>query len=153
MNQAPLLAELVRAADVDCVLLAGRYTLLDQSGLAELLPLCAERGVAVVAGGVFNSGLLADPRPGARFDYLPADAGMLARSLALREVCDRHGVPLAAAALQFPLGHPAVATVVVGARAPEEIAADVELFDLEIPRALWADLKRRGLLAEEVPTP
>lgn len=153
MNQAPLLAEFVRTADVDCVLLAGRYTLLDQSALADLLPLCAERGVAVVAGGVFNSGLLADPRPGARFDYLPADAGMLARSLALREVCDRHGVPLAAAAMQFPLGHPAVATVLVGARAPDEVAADVELFDLEIPGALWADLKRRGLLAEEVPTP
>jgi aryl-alcohol dehydrogenase-like predicted oxidoreductase len=153
MNQAPLLAELVRAADVDCVLLAGRYTLLDQSGLGELLPLCAERGVAVVAGGVFNSGLLADPRPGARFDYLPADADLLARALALREACDRHGVPLAAAALQFPLGHPAVATVVAGARSPEEIAADVELFDLEIPGALWADLKRRGLLAEDMPTP
>jgi D-threo-aldose 1-dehydrogenase len=153
MNQAPLLAALVREVDLDCVLLAGRYTLLDQSGLGELLPACVERGVAVLAGGVFNSGLLADPRPGARFDYRPADAATLARALALQEVCARHGVPLAAAALQFPLGHPAVATVVVGARSPAEIAADVDLFDLEIPGALWADLKRSGLLPEEVPTP
>jgi aryl-alcohol dehydrogenase-like predicted oxidoreductase len=153
MNQTSVLAELVRAADVDCVLLAGRYTLLDQSGLGELLPLCASRGVAVIAGGVFNSGLLADPRPGARFDYRPADADRLAPALALQEACDRHGVPLAAAALQFPLGHPAVATVVAGARSPEEMATDVELFDLEIPGALWADLKRRGLMAEDVPTP
>lgn len=153
MNQAPMLAALVREADLDCVLLAGRYTLLDQSGLAELLPLCAERGVAVIAGGVLNSGLLADPRPGARFDYRPADGDTLARALALRDVCERHGVPLAAAALQFPLGHPAVATVVVGARSAQEIAANVELLELEIPGALWAGLRRAGLLADEVPTP
>ncbi len=153
MNQAPALAELARAADFDCFLLAGRYTLLDQSGLADLLPLCAERGIAVIAGGVFNSGLLADPRPGARFDYNPVDDATLARALAVRQVCDRHDVPLAAAALQFPLGHPAVATVVVGARSPQEIADNVALFDLEIPGALWADLKRAGLLPQEVPVP
>ena len=153
MNQAPLLAALVREADLDCVLLAGRYTLLDQSGLGELLPACVERGVAVLAGGVFNSGLLADPRPGARFDYRPTDAATLARALALQEVCARHGVPLAAAALQFPLGHPAVATVVVGARSAQEVATNVELFELEIPGALWADLRRAGLLPDEVPTP
>lgn len=153
MNQSAMLADFARDADFDCFLLAGRYTLLDQSGLTDLLPLCVERGIAVIAGGVFNSGLLADPAPGARFDYLPADDGTLARALAIRQVCERHGVPIAAAALQFPLGHPAVASVVVGARTPQEIATDVALFDLEIPPDLWTDLKRRDLLPEEAPTP
>lgn len=153
MNQSAVLTEFARAADFDCFLLAGRYTLLDQSGLADLLPVCAERGIAVIAGGVFNSGLLADPRPGAAYDYAPADAAHLAKALALQDVCERHGVPLAAAALQFPLGHPAVATVVVGARSPEEIAANVALFEHDIPAGLWADLKSAGLLPEEVPTP
>jgi aryl-alcohol dehydrogenase-like predicted oxidoreductase len=153
MNQSAMLADFARAADFDCFLLAGRYTLLDQSGLADLLPLCAERGIAVIAGGVLNSGLLADPVPGARFDYRPAPPSQLAKAIAMREVCDRYGIPLAAAALQFPLGHPAVATVLVGARSPHEIAEDVALFDLEIPGALWADLKRTGLLPQEVPTP
>jgi D-threo-aldose 1-dehydrogenase len=153
MNQARMLADFARTGQLDCVLLAGRYTLLDQSGLAELLPLCAGRGVSVIAGGVFNSGLLADPRPGATYDYLPAPAELLARALAVREVCDRHGVPLRAAAIQFPLGHPAVASVVVGARSPAEVADAVAAFSYDIPGQLWWDLRRAGLLPEEVPVP
>ncbi|GGM08801.1 aldo/keto reductase [Micromonospora yangpuensis] len=153
MNQAPALVTLARAADLDCVMLAGRYTLLDQSGLAELLPLCQRRQISVLAAGVYNSGLLADPKPGAFYDYAPADAALVERAHAIRTVCDRHGVPLRAAAIQFPLGHPAVASVVVGAHDPRQIADNITMFEWDIPGALWADLKRAGLLAREVPTP
>ncbi|MER5627440.1 aldo/keto reductase [Streptosporangium sp. NPDC002544] len=153
MNQADVLADFVRTGEVDCVLLAGRYTLLDQSGLAELLPLAADRGVSVIAGGVYNSGLLADPKPGATYDYLPAPVDLLARALAVQEICARHDVPLRAAAIQFPLGHPAVVSVVIGARSPAEVADAVAMFSHHIPDRLWQDLRREGLLPEEVPTP
>jgi D-threo-aldose 1-dehydrogenase len=153
MNQAPMLADFVRTGEVDCVLLAGRYSLLDQAGLAELLPLCAERGVSVIVGGVFNSGVLADPDSAATFNYAPAPAEVIARARAIRDVCDRHGVPLRAAALRFPLGHPAVTSVLVGARSPEEVADAVAMFSVDIPGQLWRDLARAGLLPEEAPTP
>jgi D-threo-aldose 1-dehydrogenase len=147
MNQSKPLAELVRTGQLDCVLLAGRYTLLDQSGAAELLPLCAERGVSVIAGGVFNSGLLADPKPGATYDYVPAPPEVLDRALALRAVCARHGVPLRAAAVQFPLSHPAVACVLVGARSPEEVEDAVRMSAVDIPGALWRDMRSEGLIS------
>jgi D-threo-aldose 1-dehydrogenase len=153
MNQAPMLANFVRTGHFDCVLLAGRYTLLDQSGLADLLPLCAARGVSVIIGGAFNSGVLADPRPGATYDYAPAPVAVLDRALAMREVCDRHDVPLRAAALQFPYGHPAIATVIVGARSPEEVRDAVEMVSYDIPGQLWRDLKNAGLLPDEAPLP
>ena len=153
MDQAEMLARFAREGDFDCFLLAGRYTLLDQGGLAELLPACLERDISIIAGGVYNSGLLADPRPGARFDYEPASAALVARAVHLREVCDRHGVPLKAAAIQFPLGHPAVATVVIGARSPAELTENVAMFRHPIPAALWDELRAERLLAEEVPTP
>jgi D-threo-aldose 1-dehydrogenase len=153
MNQAEMLADFARTGDLDCLLLAGRYTLLDQSGLGELLPLCAERGISVVVGGVYNSGLLADPRPGATYDYVPAPAAVLDRALAVQEVCARYDVPLRAAASQFPLGHPAVASVLIGARSPAEVADAVAMFAHPIPGQLWRDLKRAGLLPEEVPVP
>jgi D-threo-aldose 1-dehydrogenase len=146
MNHPEPLAELVRTGELDGVLLAGRYTLLDQSGAAELLPVCAERGVAVIAGGVFNSGLLADPRPGASFDYAPAARGMLERALAVKAVCERHGVPLRAAAVQFPFTHPAVTCVLVGARSPAEVEDAVRMSAVEIPQSLWGDLQAEGLL-------
>lgn len=146
MNHPEPLAELVRTGVLDCVLLAGRFSLLDQSGAAELLPLCAERGVSVIAAGVFNSGLLADPRPGAAFDYAPAGAEMLERALVLRDVCERHGVPLRAAALQFPLNHPAVTCVLVGARSPEEVEDAVRMAAVPVPAALWRDLRTEGLI-------
>ena len=146
MNQSKPLAELVRTGDLDCVLLAGRYSLLDQSGAVELLPLCAEREVSVIVGGVFNSGLLADPKPGATYDYAPASAGLLERALRLREVCEGHGVPLRAAAVQFPVRHPAVACVVVGARSPQEVEDAVRMSSVDIPEALWHDLRTEGLI-------
>lgn len=153
MNQSAMLTRFAREADFDCFLLAGRYTLLDTSGLADLLPVAAERGISVVAGGVYNSGLLADPRPGAMFDYAPAPAELVERALAIRAVCERHGVPLRAAAIQFPLGHPAVASVVIGARSVAEIDDNVAMFTHPIPEALWSELKAEKLLGEEVPTP
>ncbi len=143
MNQAEMLADFVRTGLVDCVLLAGRYTLLNQAGLKELLPLCASRGVSVIAAGVFNSGILAG---GTTYDYGPAPASIVSKVAALRDVCDRHGVPLRAAALQFPFSHPAVASVLVGLRSPAEVAEAVELLDLELPGQLWLDLRRAGLI-------
>lgn len=153
MNQSALLARFVREADVDCVLLAGRYTLLDQSGLDELLPLCTERGASVIAGGVFNSGLLADPSPRATYDYAPASSELVERARRLAEVCARHGVDLKAAALRFPLAHPAVACVLTGARSAAEMTENARLFGQPIPLALWDDLRREGLLGDRVPTP
>ncbi|MEV7356393.1 aldo/keto reductase [Kitasatospora sp. NPDC091276] len=153
MNLAGLPARFIRETDLDAVLLAGRYSLLDQQGLAELLPLAHRRGVGVVIGGVFNSGLLADPRPGATFDYTAAPADLLTRATDLKAVCERHGVPLRAAALKFPFGHPAVASVLVGTRSAGEARDAAAMLDHPVPAALWAELKHRGLLPADVPTP
>lgn len=156
MNQAELPARFIREVDppgLDCVLLAGRYTLLDQSGLAELLPLCRQRGVSVLAAAVYNSGLLADPTGNPRFNYAPAPGDVLARARAMDEVCRRHGVPLRAAAVQFPFGHPAVSAVVCGALTAAEVDDTVEMLGHPIPPQLWVDLKAAGLLPAEVPTP
>ena len=114
INQSAMLARFARETEMDAFLVAGRYTLLDQDALPELLPLCAERGISVLIGGVMNSGVLADPRPGAHFDYGPASPEVLDRARRLAEACDRHGVPLRAAAIQFPLAHPAVAGLIAG---------------------------------------
>jgi len=140
VNSAPLAEWFVSRADLDCVLIAGRYTLLDDSAARSLLPLCRSRGVAVLAAGVFNSGVLADPADGARYDYAPAGPGVLARARRVRDICARHGVPVAAAALRYVLRHPAVTAAVVGARTPEEIRADAGYLGLPIPDALWAHL-------------
>ncbi|MFE7618424.1 aldo/keto reductase [Streptomyces sp. NPDC057496] len=156
LTQAPLLARFIRetgTAPLDCVMLGGRYTLLDQSGLDELLPLCEDRGIGVLAAGVFNSGLLAAPSPRSHYDYEPPTPDMLARARAIESVCRRHGVPLRAAAAQFPLGHPSIASVVVGARTPEQVDDAVDLFDRLLPGALWSDLKHSGLLPAHVPVP
>jgi D-threo-aldose 1-dehydrogenase len=128
---------LVDRGEVDVVLLAGRYTLLDRSAGEELLPLCAERGVSFHAAGVFNSGVLAG---GTTFDYAVASHEILRRRDELAAVCARHDVPLAAAAIQFPLRNPAVASLVVGARSPDEIAEDVRLLDVPVPEAVWDEL-------------
>ena len=153
MNQSAMLTEFVRTGDFDCVLLAGRYTLLDQSGLSDLLPECQARGVSIIVGGVYNSGILADPRPEASYDYQPAPAAILARAEAIRDVCDRHGVPLRAAAMQFPLAHPAVAAALIGMRSPAEVDDAVAMASVDIPGRLWRDLIAAGLLADRVPTP
>ena len=131
--------EVVECGDIDVVLLAGRYTLLDRSAGDELLPLCAERGIDVVAAGVFNSGILAG---GSTFDYRAAPPAILERCRALEATCARYGVLLAAAAIQFPLRHPAVTSVVVGARTPREIEQDMRLLQHPIPDELWLELDR-----------
>jgi D-threo-aldose 1-dehydrogenase len=153
MNQSAPLAELVAACDLDVVLLAGRYSLLDQTALADLLPLCQQRVISVVIGGVFNSGILIDPAPGAHFNYLPADDKTLARAQAIQQICHRYDTPLAAAALQFPLAHPRVSTVLVGPRAMKELDHDLALLDVDIPHQLWVDLRDAGLLDPGAPTP
>ena len=131
--------------ELDWLLLAGRYTLLDRSG-AEVLDRCAELGVRVIAAGVFNSGILAgDPAAGGHYFYEEAPAEVVARAARLAEVCARHDVPLAAAAVQFPRRHPAVTVVLPGARSAAEIAADIDLFELPIPEGLWSELDRAAI--------
>jgi D-threo-aldose 1-dehydrogenase len=141
MNQWQALERFVRAVDLDLVLLAGRYTLLDRSGGATLLPLCYERGVDVAIGGVFNSGVLADAPGRDTFDYGPVPAPIAAEVARLRSVCQRHRVPLAAAALQFALRHPAVTSVVLGASSADEVVEDMRWAALPLPEALWADIE------------
>ncbi|MFI5534045.1 aldo/keto reductase [Kitasatospora sp. NPDC051853] len=153
MNQSALPARFVRETDLDVVLLAGRYTLLDHSGLADLLPEAERRGVSVVAAGVFNSGLLANPRPGASYDYRAAPEDVLHRALRLQDVCALHGLPLRAAAARFPLGHPAVASVLLGLRTADQVRDAVAQYGRHVPAALWDDLRAEGLLPHDVPTP
>ena len=140
MNQAEMLVRFAREADFDCFLLAGRYTLLDRTGAAELLPLCVEKSIAIIAGGVFNSGILANPRPGTAFNYQPAPPELVDRALRMQEICARHGVELKAAAIQFPLRHPAVASVLTGCRSVREVEENVRMFQAPIPSSLWDEL-------------
>jgi D-threo-aldose 1-dehydrogenase len=140
MNDAAALTWLIERCDLDCVLVADRYTLLDDSAATSLFPLCRRRGVTVLAGGVFNSGILADPGDGARFDYVPAPPAVLARTRRMRDACAGRGVPLAAAALRFTLRHPAVTAAVVGARTPEEIKSDVSYLSLDLPDTLLNEI-------------
>ena len=155
VNQSQACEAALEEGDFDCFLLAGRYTLLDQTGLASLLPKCAARGVSIVAAAPFNTGaLFGAPAPGSS---LADGAGLLpevaTRIDRVREVCARHAVPPAAAALQFPLGHPAVATVLAGARSSAEQAQNLDLAAQPIPADLWAELKAEGLLVADAPTP
>ena len=148
MNQSAMLAEFVRRCDVDIVMLAGRYTLLDQSALDDLLPLAAERGVGVVAAGVYNSGLLSREvvPDDAHYEYQQAPAQLVTRARAIAEVCGRHGVTLPQAALQFALRHPAVVSAVVGARDAAQAAGNLARYDVEIPDALWIELEESGFI-------
>ncbi|MEV7805535.1 aldo/keto reductase [Microbispora sp. NPDC088329] len=141
MNQAEMLTRFVRETDLDAVLVAGRYTLLDRSAAGELLPECERRGVAVVAGGVFNSGVLAG---GTTFDYDAAPPAVLRRARELERICASHGVPLPAAALLFPHRHPAVTTVLFGARSAEEVREDLDLAATPVPGELWEELDHAG---------
>jgi D-threo-aldose 1-dehydrogenase len=153
MNQAEMLTRFAHDGNFDCFMEAGRYTLLDQVALKELLPVCLERGIAIIAAGVYNSGVLADPKPGAHYNYADAPALLIERAQRMRAVCERHGVPLKAAAVQFPMGHPAVTAVVVGCRSKSQLEETLRMFELDIPHELWDDLKADGLLGREVPTP
>jgi D-threo-aldose 1-dehydrogenase len=155
MNQSAMLADLVRQTDVDVVMLAGRYTLLEQDSLDDLLPLCEKRSVGVVAAGVFNSGLLArpEPGPGAKYDYQDAPPDAVERARAVAEICMRHDTTLPAAAIAFPLAHPAVVSVCVGARSAEQIERNVALYGQQIPVELWSELKAAGMLRQDAPVP
>jgi D-threo-aldose 1-dehydrogenase len=148
MNQAEMLTRFVRDLDFDVVLCAGRYTLLDQSALPELLPECQRRGTSVVIGGVYNSGLLADPKPGASYNYVPVEPEPLRRAEALATICAEYGVPLKAAAVQFPFRQPAVASVLVGCRNRDEVHDNAVAFEHPIPDELWETLAKSGLVAE-----
>ncbi|HEV8281048.1 MAG TPA: aldo/keto reductase [Candidatus Limnocylindrales bacterium] len=153
MNQSAMLTRFVRETTMDVVLVAGRYTLLDQSGLGDLLPACLERGVAVLVGGVMNSGVLADPRAGARFDYAPAPGDVIERARRIGEVCARHDIPLRAAAMQFPIAHPAVASLVAGVRSINHLDEYPALLGHAIPADLWSELRHEGLIASDAPVP
>lgn len=148
MNQSAALAELIRVADVDLVMLAGRYTLLDQSAATDLLPLATERGVGVVIAGVYNSGLLSSARPsaGAKYEYEEAPAELLARANAIADICEPYGVSLPEAALAFPLLSATVVSVVVGVRDAQQLNGNVERYSHDIPAALWGDLRTANLL-------
>ncbi|BCX04269.1 MAG: oxidoreductase [Candidatus Roseilinea sp.] len=153
MNQWQMEWEFAKHVDVDCFLLAGRYTLLEQTSL-DFLEYCRQRNIAVFLGGVFNSGILATgPREGARYNYAAAPAHVIEKAAKIDAVCARYGVPLRVAALHFAMAHPAVTSVVLGAQKPEEVEANVAASRQTVPAALWADLKREGLIAQEAPTP
>lgn len=153
MNQAEMLTRFAQTGDFDCFLLAGRYTLLEQGALDNLLPECLDRGISVIAGGVFNSGVLIDPDQQAYYNYAEAAPAIVERARRIGTICTRHDIPVKAAALQFPLGHPAVVCVLTGAQTPQELEENVALFDLPIPAALWLDLKQEGLLRDDAPVP
>ena len=154
VNEAPMCERFARAGDFDAMLLAGRYSLLEQPALAAFMPLALKKGIGVMLGGVFNSGILATgPVPGAKYNYKPAPPEVMARVAAIAAVCARHGVPLRRAALQFPLGHPAVASLVMGAVSPGEVADQIAELAAPVPAVLWADLKSEGLLAPDMPVP
>ena len=155
MNQAPMLAELARNTDVDLVMLAGRYTLLEQGALDDLLPVCQRRGVGVVVAGVFNSGVLARRRPpeDATYDYARAPVDVLDRARRIADVCEQYGTTLPEAAIAFPLAHPAVVSVCAGARSPEQVRCNARLLAAEIPSDLWDELREDGLLHPQAPVP
>jgi D-threo-aldose 1-dehydrogenase len=155
MNQSQMLTDFVKHTDMDLIMLAGRYTLGEQDALDDLLPACQERGVAVVAVGVFNSGLLARDRPpaGAKYNYADAPPELVERANRIAGVCERHGVTLPSVALNFPLAHPAVVSVAVGCRNADQINRNTALFNTALPEALWADLREAGLLRADAPIP
>lgn len=150
VNEKEVLIEALGFAEWDVFLLAGRYTLLEQGPLDDLLPLCEQRGTSIVVGGPLNSGILAGRDT---WNYAAAPAEVVERVTAIRAICDRHATPLAAAALQFPLAHPQVAAVIPGPRSTTEFAANLELLNRRIPGELWQELRQAGLLHAAAPTP
>ena len=154
VNEWQACQRFAEAGDFDCFLLAGRYTLLEQAALDSFLPLCVARNIAIIIGGPFNTGILATGAvAGATYNYHPAPAEVMERVRRIEMVCRAHGVALASAALQFPLHHPAVASVIPGARSAAEVAANLATFETAVPAALWAELKQAGLLRADAPTP
>lgn len=153
-NEWQAAERLARAGDFDCFLLAGRYTLLEQTSLDSFLPYCEERKISVIIGGPYNTGILATGAvPGAYFDYAPAGPDVLEKVSRIEAICRDHNVPLAAAALQFPLHHPAVASVIPGNRSVTELRRTLDNMAAAIPDGLWGDLKSAGFLRQDAPTP
>lgn len=154
VNEWEVCLEALKQRDFDALLLAGRYTLLEQEALNDFLPLCEARGVSVLVGGGFNSGILATgAKPGAKYNYAPAPAAVMEKVALIGAVCAAHNVPLAAAALQFVVAHPAIASFIAGTRNVEQLQQNLAWFSHPIPTAFWADLKAKGLLREDAPVP
>lgn len=171
MNQWEMLADFAERAPFDCFLLAGRYSLLDQSAMGGLMDACVKNHISLIVGGVYNSGILSHPDPASignvssdksaiaswkdnvTFNYVPAPQDIIDRAAAMKGVCEAHGVSLMAAAIQFPLHHPAVASVLMGPRTADHVDSNVDAFSEVIPASLWNDLKAEGHLPANVPTP
>jgi D-threo-aldose 1-dehydrogenase len=153
MNQSEMPVRFAEAVPVDCFLLAGRYTLLDQGALDALFPVCRERGIGILLGGIYNSGILANPHTSAKFDYQDADAALVARALELDQLCRKHGTELKAAALQFCRAHPAATVAVLGARNAAEVSDNVAMSKHAVPQAFWQELRARNLVDARAPLP
>jgi D-threo-aldose 1-dehydrogenase len=154
INESDTSLRFIQAGDFDCMLLAGRYTLLEQGGLEAFLPECVKRGVSVILGGPYNSGILTGGvKDDTTHDYAQAPAPLIDKARRIEAVCQRHGVELGAAALQFPLFHPALCAVIPGALAAREVKQNVERMVVKIPSELWSELKREKLLDPNAPTP
>ncbi len=154
VNEWQVCERLLGLGNFDGFLLAGRYTLLEQEALDSFLPLCIERDVGIILGGPYNSGILATgPVPGAKYNYADAPPEIIARVQEIEAVCAAHKTPLIAAALQFVMGHPAVKTVIAGAMQPEEVRANLAVFQTQVPAALWSDLRGEGLVRADAPLP
>jgi len=154
MNQAEMLCEFAKNADFDCFLLAGRYTLLDQIALQELLPLCQQKNISIVIGGAYNSGILATGAvEGAHYNYAPAPPEIMEKTRNIETVCARFNIPMKAAALQFPFGHPTVVSNIPGVKTKERFEENLSLFTYPIPADFWAALKEEKLLVPEAPVP
>ena len=153
LNEWEVCETLVERGDFDLFLLAGRYTLLEQEALETFLPLCESRGIGIVIGGPYNSGILASgPKPGAFYNYDPAPDSIRERVRRLREICEAHGVSLVDAAFRFPLLHPCVVSVIPGGQRPAEVRSNLRAAAAAIPRTLWDDLKAQGLMRGDAPT-
>lgn len=151
VNEIPVCLDVLRETDLDCILLAGRYTLLDRSAVAKLLPLCETKGTSLVVGGVFNSGILATgPVKGAYFDYMSATADIAGKVGAMMDIAESWGVPLAAPALQFPLEHPAVASVLIGTAKPESLHRNMALARLDLSKDIYPAFEPHTLVAPEL---
>jgi D-threo-aldose 1-dehydrogenase len=154
INEADTSLRFIKAGDFDCMLLAGRYTLLEQGALAEFLPECEKRHVSVILGGPYNSGILAGTvKPGATHDYAAAPPALIDKAQKIEAVCKRHRVELGAAAMQFPLAHPALCSVIPGALSTAEVEQNVARIAAKIPADLWAELKREKLIEPAAPVP
>jgi D-threo-aldose 1-dehydrogenase len=152
MNEWEMLTNFAKNADFDCFLLAGRYTLLDHSAMHELMPICDQKEISLILGGPYNSGILAsDLTSDTTYFYEPSPSDIVNRARAIKNVCDRYQVPLKAAALQFGLMHPTVATTIPGPREPEELKENIEMASIDINSDLWKELKQENLIHQNCP--